>query len=345
MNTTLVIFGATGDLAQEKLFPAAAKIKNINIVGYSRKQVKDSHPDGVEYVQGDFKNPDNLLNLLKKLNSKSAYFYLALPPSTYMEAVKFIARYFKQYNPKIALEKPFGTSFSEAKKIKKVVTNDFYLVDHYLAKKVIRQIVQKRVELDKYKIIQLSLLEHSDVSKRGKFYDQIGVIKDVGQNHLINTLDKFFKSNGITDFLQKAKYLDGTLVLGQYNGYTKVGGVAKGSITPTYFKAEFRYNKLRVLIRSGKALNISGITFELTDKKGKVKKYTDVHLKQSPHQAHIGVLTDFIQGNRKLSLDLDAAVNSWKVIDQLNQDIIRIKPVVYSIGSSFDAIEDTTDEN
>lgn len=348
MSKVLVIFGATGDLAKERLYPALKFITNLKVIGYGRRPLNREKYNRFPYTFGDFINPDALINVLEKYNPKEVFFYLSLPPGTYIEAIKFIKNNFSSYSPKIALEKPFGTSYKEARKIAELIktyvkhwkqSGDFYLVDHYLAKPELQKAVGQRIDVDSLSKIELSILETGDVSKRGRFYDEIGVIKDVVQNHLLNTVDLFFQKNNEPNLLEKLKYKRGSLVLGQYKNYLKTEGVSKSSKTPTYFRAQFAFKNIDIVLRGGKALNQSKLLLSVTDKKGKNKKLLDLTGKDKPYLAHLNVIKDFLNGRHQFSLSLESALNSWKVIENVEKEIKTTKLVNYPMGSSYVEIE------
>lgn len=340
---TFILFGATGDLAKEKIYPALKHILGVNVIGYGRNSDVGNSLNSFDYIAGDYKNPENLLNKLKSLNTKNLYFYLALPPVLYIDAIRFIKKYFKIYQTKIALEKPFGTNLSEALKIEKLIKkydlNDFYLIDHYLAKTVIRIIISKKVNSNNIKRIELFLLEKNNVSRRGKFYDQIGVIKDVGQNHLLNTIDLFFKTNSSPDFIKKVQYRKRSLIIGQYKGYDKTDGVKNNSQTATYFSAGFKYKNIDIILKSGKALNKSNVIFNILDKNNQMKTYSDNNKKSPTYLAHLNIIKDFINNTFNYSLDLESAVNSWRVIKKIEDDLEKAKLIIYPKNSSVDIVE------
>lgn len=350
MRKALVIFGATGDLAKEKLYPALKHIKGVEIIGYGRKEIENNKLYDHNYVQGDFKDSKNLLNALSRVKAEKVYFYISLPPSLYVEVIKFIKANFLKYKPSIALEKPFGSSLSEAIKIAKMISSyetvdksknstNFYLVDHYLAKPDIQKLINKEINFKDVNVLGLSMLEDNDVSKRGNFYDEVGVVKDFVQSHLLNTLNLLFKNNMIDNLLTKIKLVADSTVLGQYEGYLNTPGVDKKSLTPTYFKSDFLYEDLQITLRTGKALSEPQLLLTVKDKNGLEKILFNQGGKAKSYEGHFAVFNDFLSSSNKYSLSTEEALQSWKVVEKIYKDINGTKLVIYPAGSLAGKIE------
>jgi glucose-6-phosphate 1-dehydrogenase len=187
------------------------------------------------------------------------------------------------------LEKPFGTDLETAQKLDMQLGSLFkeeqiYRVDHYLAKETVRNIIAFRfsnvflepVWNNNYiQKIEVKLLEKNTVSARGDFYDKVGALRDVGQNHLLQLLSLFimdepgqFSPEDIkkerADALSSLKVLTAEeiakdTIRGQYNGYLDEEGVHSDSATETYFKIKATSTKhdfrgVPLYIESGKAM-------------------------------------------------------------------------------------------
>ncbi|HEX4799471.1 MAG TPA: glucose-6-phosphate dehydrogenase [Candidatus Paceibacterota bacterium] len=267
------------------------------------------------YLSGDFDDEDAYAHIKEALISfdteyalcSHKLFYLAVPPSLYSTIFNFL----KMSNmmslcdgsdswSRILVEKPFGNDLITAEMLEKQLCDNFsedqiYRIDHYLAKDAIENILSLRFANSilsdswngtKIEHISIRLFESQDVSTRGAFYDQIGALRDVGQNHILQIL-ALLTMNATdlhdTDAIRKNR-LDAIRSLtthetdlrirGQYIGYRETPGVNPESSTETYFKIETRidsdiWNDVKVTLESGKALHESCteavITFRPTE--------------------------------------------------------------------------------
>lgn len=188
---------------------------------------------------------------------------------------------------RVLIEKPFGNDLSSARALDGLLGRLFkeeqiYRIDHYLAKETVQNIIMFRfanllfapVWNGRYiKQVELQIHETIDVDTRGKFYDGIGALRDVGQNHLLQMFALIAMDNP-SEFdaehirRQRASVLERTIlhaddplaVQGQYAGYRDIDGVGEGSTTETYFRlrGEIDSDKWRgtdFILSAGKALD------------------------------------------------------------------------------------------
>lgn len=229
------------------------------------------------YVQGDLNDRNcfvELNNQIIELEEKLAIcanklFYLAIAPSLYDEVVIHIqetqfAKMCKGAEVKALIEKPFGLNLESSIKTDKVLLNVFkeeqiYRLDHYLGKGILRKITDiresyKEVWNDKnIERVFISATETLGVESRGEFFDSVGSLRDVGQNHLLEILALITMENFNTDLnslyrsskagiLEKlVKYnsendISKFTFRAQYKGYKDIENVNKNSTTETYFK-------------------------------------------------------------------------------------------------------------
>lgn len=224
-------------------------------------------------------------------------FYLAAPPEHYRTLVTHLARagLTRSCSPeegwtRVLIEKPFGKDLADAYVLDKLIGQLFkeaqiYRIDHYLAKEMIQTILSFRFSNNflennwnnrGIESISLRLNETVGVEKRGAFYDGVGALRDVGQNHLLQmlalvTMDepRDFAADSIR--AQRAAVLNRLHLLSarealvntlraQYQGYRRVAGVKKKSATETYFKIKTeisspRWHGVPITLESGKRLN------------------------------------------------------------------------------------------
>ena len=285
---------------------------------------KDNHPQDkiddfvskIHYKQGNIDNQENYGSLeayLKEIDKKlgdcsNKVFYLAVPPKLYHSIFENISESGlgtpcivegEERWTRILVEKPFGSDQDEAIKLDKTLGKLFreeqiFRIDHYLAKETVQNILTFRFanaifepiwNKDNIEKIEISLYENNDVSDRADFYDGIGALRDVGQNHLLQMMaliamedpksmlsDAIHDSRGklFSDIKINKKDLK-EFVKAQYNGYLDEVGVEKSSKTESYFKVKLgvknkRWDGVPFYLESGKALKESRTEIKITFK-------------------------------------------------------------------------------
>lgn len=352
-----ILFGATGSLARLKIFPALSnlylnnELKSVKILAYGRKEfdspafrkylsgiqnLDQNFINVVDYLIGNTLDSISLNNYISVNKIEKVYCYLALPPNLYPQTIDFIGKFMDGLGFDIALEKPFGTSLTEANnlanKINNIGSERFYLVDHYLAREAVINL--PTIDIDSVSIIEMSILEESGVDGREAFYDQTGATIDTVQNHILNTLSKL-----IPNFLNNLKYKQGSLVLGQYDGYKSLPGINPKSKTETYFKAEFKYKNVQLFVRSGKAMNETKVFISIVCKSGKVEIVT---IKPNPNEVrspHEHIIKDFLDDKREFRVSVYDALLSWDIIDKILAEIRNSIPKTYVKGSNYSEVE------
>lgn len=256
------------------------------------------------YQQGFFEQKEGYEKLAHLLGQRdhewkvcaNKLFHLAVPPQYYKHIFQHLvdSGLTKPCSPeegwtRVILEKPFGKDLETAEELDRLSAKLFkeeqiYRIDHYLGKETVQNILAFRFSnfflqdswnKDSIESISIHLFEQEGVSGRGEFYDGIGALRDVGQNHLLQLLALFCMENPGTfdgDSLRKARAkLLGSLhmihgkdiqietVRGQYEGYRAEEGVKADSITETYFRIHAfiqtsRWEGMPVVLESGKSL-------------------------------------------------------------------------------------------
>lgn len=235
------------------------------------------------HVAGNLNDPQVYIDLKKALDAIDAkhgicsnkLFYLAVYPELYEPVLTNLASsgLTEPCDPDegwthVIIEKPFGKDLSTARKLDTLITKLFdetqiYRIDHYLAKEMLQNIMTLRFsnplfgklwDVGAIDSIHIRLFESLGVEKRGAFYDSVGALRDVGQNHLLQMLalgtmrePKDMGAESVRD--RRAEILEKLVrpsipsirknsVRGQYKGYKSIEGVKKGSTTETYFKVQ-----------------------------------------------------------------------------------------------------------
>ncbi|MCA9387217.1 hypothetical protein KC669_04250 [Candidatus Dojkabacteria bacterium] len=250
-----------------------------------------------EYVQGDledgesYKQLEEVIKRYDKICGKSCtkLFYFSVQPSFYENIAKRIADFdFNNEQYRLLIEKPYGRDYDSAveldEKLKQYFTEEqIYRIDHYLHKKIVREIPRFRFENSiiksvwnpsQIKKVVISTKEDFGVEDRGAFYDALGTLKDVGQNHLLAItslilMDEFKDS---MDFLKMRSDALKTIDVpteeeikkntfrAQYEGYKDIEDVKSDSNTETYFKAKLFSTKegwknIPFVLEAGKKLD------------------------------------------------------------------------------------------
>ena len=222
-KTQVVIFGATGDLAKHKLFPALFEIfkknKLVDVLGIGRKEFTNesfintlqippseewnTFSKQITYIQGNFTEKSLYEKIMKNLSSQNILYYLAVEPSNFPIIINFL--YDTKLNfltSRIIIEKPFGTDKTTATKLFQDVNRVFddkqvFIIDHYLGKETIQNIFAFRFANSIFEqlwnkqyidSIQICVSEAAGTAGRGGYYDKAGAIKDMLQSHLLQIL-------------------------------------------------------------------------------------------------------------------------------------------------------------
>jgi glucose-6-phosphate 1-dehydrogenase len=240
----------------------------------------------LRHVEGDYREPATFEELHRTLgNARHPLHYLALPPSLFATVAAHLRESGCAEGASVVVEKPFGRDLASARELNDSLHESFaersvYRIDHYLGKESVQNLLYFRFansflepiwNRNHVDHVQVTMAETFGVESRGKFYEEVGAIRDVVQNHLLQVLAHLAMEppiNADADALldEKVKVFKATrtakpgdLVRGQYRGYRSEAGVAPDSIVETYaalrlYVDSWRWAGVPFYVRAGKAL-------------------------------------------------------------------------------------------
>ncbi len=313
----MVLFGASGDLAHKKIFPALYAMcrrgaLDVPVVGVAKSEwsaddfkshvrdsiravegfderVADRLSGLLHYVDGDYRDPATFKQLRAALgDKKTPLYYLAIPPSMFPVVVKCLKGAGCAREARVVIEKPFGRDLASAMALNRTLHNVFpedsiFRIDHYLGKEPVQNLLYFRFAnsflepiWNRHYVhsVRITLAEQFGLAGRGHFYEEVGAIRDVIQNHLLQVVamlamecpigseSAYLRDEKVKVFNAIRPLSKSQLVRGQFAGYRNEPGVAPDSNVETFAALRlhidsWRWQGVPFLVRAGKRLPVT----------------------------------------------------------------------------------------
>lgn len=290
--------------------------KSVHFIGAGRKEysqeqyrqlVNESLKDrdwkldfvqDMDYVQLDLDQVSSVESLINHYNIEEGdelIWYMAIPPQAFEQVIQTLSQIKEQYphiNQKLVFEKPFGSDLASSQHLNTLLQKSFqeteiYRVDHYLGKETIQNILALRFGntmfeplLNNHYVesISIDVWETRGIDGRAEYFDKSGIIKDILQNHILQTMALMMMEGPIameSEYIRNAKYnllrslrpiQHNDVILGQYTGndtvkgYIQEEGVKPDSQTETFvaltsYVDNARWEGVPIYISTGKRLS------------------------------------------------------------------------------------------
>ena len=254
----------------------------------------------LRYVKVDYDDAATFARIREAIGSaKRPLHYVALPPEVFPSVATSLAKAGLSEGARLSLEKPFGQDRESAVALSALLHKYFpeesiFRIDHYLGKESVENLIYFRaanpfieasLHREHVEHVEITMAESFGVKGRARFYDAVGAVRDVVQNHLLEVVAclamELPASKGVVGLraarsrlLAQVRALSGgDLVRGQVRGYTDEDGVAKGSTTETFaalrlFVDSPRWQGVPFFIRTGKSLPLTATEATIRWKRG-----------------------------------------------------------------------------
>jgi glucose-6-phosphate 1-dehydrogenase len=243
----------------------------------------------LRYVAVDYDKPETFAGIKDALGAaKHPLHYVALPPELFEKVAKNLHAAGLATGARLVLEKPFGHDGKSAKALSHALhpffrEENIFRIDHFLGKEQVENIVYLRaanplvecaLNAERVESVQITMAETFGVEGRAAFYDSVGAVRDVVQNHLLELLaciamelptERGHEALRVarTKLLQQIRVVDkNDIVRGQVRGYLDEKDVAKDSKMETFaalrvFIDSPRWRDVPFYIRTGKSLGVT----------------------------------------------------------------------------------------